>query len=453
MCIIINRKDLLLFIVINKKTVNLFIIINIMVDKKTIRQVIDDLQIEVEQAEVMPRNIELEENGNYVFVGLRRAGKSYIMFHIIKQLLQKGMTWANIVYINFEDERLSEMCTNDLNSILEVHYEKHPEKPFLFLDEIHNIAHWDKFVRRLADSKYRVYVTGSNSKMLSSDVATTLGGRFIVETVYPYSFEEWLKAKGEESMIERTESTIGHSGMLRLFDEYFHFGGLPELLLFKQKRRWLSDLYQKLFFGDLIARNGIRNDKAVNMMLKKMAESVKQPMSYTRIANIVSTIGHKISTKSVIDYIAYAEASWIIVPVRNYAAKLVEKESNRKYYFIDNGLLNLFLMDEEASLLENLVALCLFRRYGKERVFFCKDGVELDFYVPDVALGIQISFSLKDKDTIQREIEPFVKFEERLSLRQKLIITYDDTATPIECKSLAIDVVPAWRWLLQVFSS
>lgn len=419
-----------------------------MVEKKVLRQVLDDLQIEVEQAEVMPRSIELEENGNYVFVGLRRSGKSYIMFHIIKQLLKKGMTWANIVYLNFEDERLSEMDANDLNSILEVHYERHPEKPILFLDEIHNVAHWDKFVRRLADSKYRVYVTGSNSTMLSSDVATTLGGRFLIETVYPYSFEEWLRSMGEEFKLEGTQSTTGHARILRLFAEYFHFGGLPEIRLFKQKRRWLSNLYQKVFYGDLIARNGLRNDNAVNMMLKKMAESVKQPMSYTRIANIVSTIGQKISTKSVIDYVAYAEAAWLIVPVRNYAAKLADKETNRKYYFIDNGILNLFLVDPETSLLENIVALALFRMYGKENVFFYSNGVELDFYVPDVGLGIQVSYSLKDKATVQREIEPFVKFGERLQLRKRLIVTYDDANTPIECQSLSIEVMPVWQWLI-----
>jgi len=419
-----------------------------MVEKRIIKQVIDDLQTEIEQAEVMPRNIEIEEKGNYVFVGLRRAGKSYIMFHIIKQMLASGKTWADIVYVNFEDERLSEMDTDDLNSILEVHYERYPNRPILFLDEIHNVRHWDKFVRRLADSKYRVYVTGSNSNMLSSDVATTLGGRFLTETIYPYSFEEYLKAKNYRLQTERLDGTIGHSEILRMFSEYFKFGGLPELTLFRQKRRWLSDLYQKVFFGDLIARNGIRNDFAVNIMLKKMAESVKQPMSYSRIANIVSSAGQKVTPKSIIDYVAYAEASWLIVPVRNYAAKLVDKESNRKYYFIDNGILNLFLIDAETSLLENIVALGLFRKYGKENVYFYSSGAELDFYVPEADLGIQVSYSLKDTSTLQREIEPFAKFGERLCLRRKIIITYDDNSAPQECSALSIEVLPVWRWLL-----
>jgi len=419
-----------------------------MIDKRIIKQVIEDLRVEVEEAEVMPRDINIEENGNYVFVGLRRSGKSYIMFHIIKELLRKGKTWANIVYVNFEDERLSGMDTDDLNSILEVHYERYSEKPVLFLDEIHNIAYWDKFVRRLADAKYRVYVTGSNSNMLSSDVATTLGGRFLIETVYPYSFEEWLRANGQTSNLERSESTTGHAEMLRLFSEYFHFGGLPELLLFKQKRRWLSDLYQKVFFSDLVTRNGIRNDGAVSIMLKKIAESVKQHMSYNRLANIVSAVGQKVALKSIIDYVAYAEASWLIVPVGNYAGKIVDRETNRKYYFIDNGILNLFLIDSDTSLLENIVALELCRKYGKERVFFYGSGVELDFYIPDESLGVQVCYSLNNKEILQRETEPFVKFGGKLQLQKKIIVTYDDLITPEECKALGIEVVPVWQWLL-----
>jgi len=421
-----------------------------MVDKRVIRQVIDDLQIEIEQADVMPRDIAIEANGNYVFVGLRRAGKSYIMFHLIKQLLGKGKTWADIVYVNFEDERLSEIDANDLNKILEVHYERHASKPILFLDEIHNVPHWDKFVRRLADSKYRVYVTGSNSKMLSGDVATTLGGRFLIETVYPYSFEEFIKSQGKTLAQERSDSTVGRAEMLRLFAEYFRFGGLPEIQFFQQKRRWLSNLFQKVFFGDLIARNGIRNDNAVNIMLKKMAESVKQPLSYSRISNIVSSVGQKITTKTVIDYVDYAEAAWLIVPVKNYAAKLAEKESNRKYYFIDNGILNLFLIDADTSLLENVVALSLFRRYGKENVYFYADGVELDFYVPEANLGVQVSFSLNDTATLQREMEPFRKFAKRLDLRRRVLITYDDSFVPQECEAEYVEVVPSWQWLLSL---
>lgn len=418
-----------------------------MIDKRILRRVIDDLCMEVELAEVMPRSIELEDNGNYVFVGLRRAGKSYLLFHIMQSLLGKGKTWADMVYVNFEDERLSEMETNDLDTILEVHYERHKEKPILFLDEIHNVAHWDKFVRRLADAKYRVYVTGSNSRMLSSDVATTLGGRFLIETVFPYSFTEYLRSKNIVSKSERIGSTEGRAEMLRLFSEYFYYGGLPEVQLFKQKQRWLGDLYQKVFFGDLIVRNDIRNDGAVRLMLKKMAESVMHPLSYSRLANIVASVGQKVSTKSVIDYVSYAEASWLIIPVENYAAKLVDKESVRKYYFIDNGLLNLFLIDGETALLENIVAVELFRRYGKTNVFFYAKGVELDFFVPDAGLAIQVSYSLDSDETVRRELEPFSRIDKRLDVRQRLIITYDDERQPSQCQSAGVEVLPVWRWL------
>src|SRR5574344_1638583 len=165
-----------------------------MIGKEVIRQVISDQRDEVMNAEIINRDFVFEDFGNYVFIGLRRVGKSYMLYQRIKQLMGQGKTWNDLLYINFEDERLAEMQTDDLNKILEVHYEQSPNHPIFFFDEIQNIPYWYKFVRRLADSKYRIYVTGSNSKMLSSEVSTTLGGRFLIHEVYPYSLKEYLQA-------------------------------------------------------------------------------------------------------------------------------------------------------------------------------------------------------------------------------------------------------------------
>ena len=157
-------------------------------------------QIMIDQKEIylnnpmIPRHYSLEDNVNYCFVGIRRTGKSYMMYQQIKRLEANGVPLSQIVYVNFEDERLIGMTTADLNLILEVHAEMSTDRPMLFLDEIQNIDGWDKFVRRLADNKYRAYVTGSNAKMLSQDVATTLGGRYITVHVYPYDIKEILKA-------------------------------------------------------------------------------------------------------------------------------------------------------------------------------------------------------------------------------------------------------------------
>ena len=165
-----------------------------MVSKETIREVIDDQREDIADVEVMPRDIELEEYGNYVFVGLRRAGKSYLLYLRMQQLVDSGVDSRNLLYVNFEDERLREMTSDDLNTILEVYYSRYEGKPIMFLDEIQVVDGWEKFVRRLADAHYRVYVTGSNSKMLSEEIYSTLGGRFLLKEVYPYSFDEYLRA-------------------------------------------------------------------------------------------------------------------------------------------------------------------------------------------------------------------------------------------------------------------
>ncbi|GHT63115.1 hypothetical protein AGMMS50239_18400 [Bacteroidia bacterium] len=155
------------------------------VNKEILKQVIADNQIEISNYQVIERNFNYEEFGNYVFVGIRRAGKSFLLYQRIQQLLKSGTGWNEMLYINFEDERLTGMKLEDLNLLLEVHLEMYDKKPMLFLDEIQNIDGWEKFARRLADSKHSVYITGSNAKMLSSEIQSTLGGRYIAVNVFP----------------------------------------------------------------------------------------------------------------------------------------------------------------------------------------------------------------------------------------------------------------------------
>ena len=219
--------------------------------------------------EYVERDIQLEDNLNYVFVGIRQAGKSYLMYQRIHQLLKKGHSIDEIVYINMDDERLIGMTADDLDLILQAHYQLDECTPILFLDEIQNVEHWEKFARRLANEKYRVYITGSNAKMLSSEVATTLGGRYVIQEVYPYSLCEYLRANNialEKNWEYNTKTT---NALLRMFTDYFTYGGFPESVNIVQKRAWLSSLYQKIFLGDLIARYKIRNDFSLKLLAKK----------------------------------------------------------------------------------------------------------------------------------------------------------------------------------------
>lgn len=392
------------------------------------------------------RQYELEPSANYVFVGLRRAGKSYLMYQHIHSLLAAGHSIEEILYFNFEDDRIDIFNVSELDLIKTCYEEMYGHRPIFFLDEIQNIKGWEKFARRLADTGYRVYITGSNAKMLSSEIATTLGGRYLIKNVYPFSFNEYLSFR-KVDMADKNAIYKYRSGIMRSFEEYFYGGGLPETLLMKDKRSWISSLFNKIFFGDLVARHQIRNDFALKLMIRKLAESVKQPTSYNRIANIVSTAGKKISVDTVIDYIAYLRESWLILSFENLSARLSERESNKKYYFVDNGLLGLFLIDANTSLLENIVAISLRKQY-EDNVFFYNKNIEVDFVVPDDGLAIQVAYSLADPTTEKRETDALMKFNAIMPMRQLIIITKDEEMV-IEKDGTVINVLPVWKWLLR----
>ena len=414
------------------------------VSKEVIKQCLISKQREVDEAEIVPRPVSFEENGNYVIVGVRHAGKSYLLYQRVRQLQAAGKGWDEILFVNFEDERLAEFQTDDFNSLLEAHLELYGKKPVVFLDEVQNIDHWDKFVRRLADAKYKVYVTGSNAKMLSKEVATTLGGRFFIYDAYPYSFREYLAAQQVNLEQHWMYDTVQRSQVKRHLNDYFYYGGLPEILSFQNKRSMLSSLYQKIYLGDICARNNIKSDRVLNILIKKMAESVKQPLSFNRLKNVIVATGAPISVPTTIDYVNYASDSWLILPMENEVGKLTEKEMQKKYYFVDNGLLNLFLINSETSLLENMVAVELCRRFGKNNVFFLNAEKEIDFIVPDQKLALQVSYTIKEEATYNREVPPLVKYAKAHPDWQCLLIAYDEEST-----AEGIPVVPVWKWLME----
>jgi len=418
-------------------------------DRSILKSVIADNQLEVPKYKVIPRNFSFEEFGNYVFVGIRRAGKSFLLYQRMQQLLSQGVGWDEMLYINFEDERLVGMCVDDLNLLLEVHLEMYGKKPILFLDEIQNITGWDKFARRMADTKHRVYITGSNAKMLSGDVQTILGGRYITVNVYPYDFKEYLTANSIELTPTSLVATESKSEILRKFNDYFFFGGFPEGATLNAKRDYLTSVYQKIYLGDIATRHSIDNTFALRVLFKKVAESVKQPISFNRIANIVSSTGAKVGTSTVINYMEYAKEAWLISSIQNIASKLADKESTPKYYFNDNGILNLFLLDGQTSLLENLVAITLLRRYGREdAVFFYNKSIEVDFYLPDSSTAIQVCYSIENTDgTFDREVGALVKIAKVFDCSRLMILTYSEERA-IQIEGRNIEVIPIWKWLL-----
>ena len=220
------------------------------------------------------------------------------------------------------------------------------------------------------------------------------------------------------------------------------------MIAFKYKRSWLSGLYQKIFFGDLVARYALRNSDSMSLLVKKLAESVMQPSSYNRLKNIVSSAGESVGVRTVIDYVGYLEETWLIFSIENYAARFAERESNRKYYFIDNGILNLFIFNPETLLLENLVAVSLYRMVGKE-LYFYNQNVEVDFYIPDQKWLVQASYNISDTQTFTREVNGLLKTAKFLKAEKLQIVTRNEERT-VEQDGFTIEVIPIWKWMIML---
>jgi len=410
-----------------------------------LKKIIIDNQRIVNNISLMTRSITFEEKGNYVFVGIRQAGKSYLLYQRMQQLIAEGHSLEEMLYVSFDDERLNGMRADELDLLLQSHRMLFDCRPILFLDEIQNIDGWQYFARRLANEKYQVHITGSNAKMLSRDIATTLGGRYWVKEVYPYDFEEYLRAHNVE-LPRHWQLSSAQDDVARMFDDYFYFGGFPELTHVVAKRAWLTGIYNKIFFSDVVVRNGVRNEEALRMTIRRIAESVKQPIAYNRICNLIKSTGISTNPGGVMNFVRYLQDACMVFTVENYATKFVERETVKKHYFVDNGLLNLFLVDPDSSLLENIVAIALHKRYGEDLYYYNKN-VEVDFYIPSEETGVQVCYGLNDEQTLRREADALVKLKKAFGLKQMLIISRNDELV-MQYSGEEIKVTPVWKWLL-----
>lgn len=422
-----------------------------MIDKATLKEVLLDNRKEIESQTVMERDYEFEDFTNYVLVGVRRAGKSFLLYQQMQKNLRNGIGWDKMLYLNFEDDRLMGMTLSDLNLILEVHTMMTGEEhPILFLDEIQNIDGWHKFARRLADWKYRVYITGSNARMLGSDVATTLGGRFVITHVLPYSFAEYLAARGVPFSEDDVSRTSGRAAIQHQFEVYLRFGGFPEGALLESKRDYLASVYQKIYLSDVAARNNISGTFALRFLYRKLSESVMQPVSFTRLSHAVTSTGTKISKSTLINYMEYSKDAFLIYAIKNIADSLTLRETSPKYYFVDNGIISLQTLNADTILLENLVAVELLRRYGlDERVFFYNRNVEVDFFIPDEGIAIQVCYAPhKSSETWERETSALISLSKRIDCRRLVVLAYEEECTET-VGGKTIDVMPVWKWLVR----
>ena len=380
-------------------------------------------------------------------VGIRRAGKSYMLYQHIQHLVANGHSIEEMLFINFEDERISDIRKEDLYLILEAYRELFAFQPIIFLDEIQNVEGWEHFARRLADEKYRVFITGSNAHMLSREISSTLGGRYLTKEIRPFSFSEYLEYHNIH-LPQHWELSPIRADVVRLFSDYFYYGGLSEVFDIQDKKSWLQSLYQKILYSDIVMRKGVRNERSLRLLIRKLADSVMQPTAIKRLQDILQGDGTKITRDTIGSYLDYLHESYLTFGISSFTDSISQRESIKKRYFYDNGILNLFLFLPETKLLENLVAIKLYNKYGDDLYYYNKN-VEVDFCVPNDGLLIQASYRMIDEATRNREIGALQKLSKFIKPQRCIIVTYDQEEI-IQSNDLdvQIEVIPAYKFML-----
>ena len=391
--------------------------------------------------------------------GVRRAGKSSLLMLAVNKLLASGINREQILWVNFDDERLDRMPTEELDEVLQAYREMYPEielkDVYMFFDEIQNIDGWDLFVLRVFKSYCRnVYVTGSNAKLLSSEISTALRGWTLDYEMLPLSFREFCRFKGIDahSYLE-SDKAKRYAAM----EEYIHGGGFPRVVLSTDKSmklRLLQGYFNTMLFRDLAERHAIKNIEALRYFLKRVMQNLTKTTSINAIANDMRSNGVSVSKDDLYNWADWAVEAYLFVRYPKYSRSLVkENQSLRKYYVIDTGMRQAVLMpqsEDKGKLLENIVALELFRRRGADRkMFYWQDGREGDFVVQHedyVEELIQVTWDMADEDTRKREIEG-IKEAAKGTKCDKLTIVTRERKETIEEDGFQIEVVGIEEWL------
>jgi len=423
-------------------------------ERNVLRQIMIDSKAYARDITPLKRNIFLDENVRYIFTGIRQCGKSWEMIDLMHRYAEKD-GWDHILYVNFETERNVEMGAADLNTFLELHTEMTGvTKPYCFFDEIQNIEGWAQFLRRLADQKFFVCVTGSNSKVLSRDYSTVLGGRYYPQLLFPFSFREALQVYGYEGETDPDRMSTAEKGLVKKYlREYFYKGGFPEFIGSPIQLNQVQNLYRTLYIGDIAARNRISNMQGLRLTYLKIAECIGDQVSYKRIADVVTAAGCTIRNETVMNYIDAARDSYLIFTIRNMNGAMVEREGRPKHYFIDNGILHALLpVQSDGQYFENQIALLLFEKYHTcddpitTEFWYYHNGIEVDFYVPAKKMAVQACYTLnpgtdKYEGTVKREAGDLVTFSSRYECEKKYVITYEKEELPEEYTSQGIETL------------
>lgn len=380
----------------------------------------------------------LQENSHIIIIkGMRRSGKSTFIQYIRSQQSSPHL------YFNFDDDRLVDFTIHDFQLLLETLIETNGPAKIIFFDEIQNIPGWEKFIRRLHDQNYKLYLTGSNAQLFSHELGTHLTGRYIALEMYPYSFKEFLTTYDYTLDSEQIYTTEDKAYLKSVFNDYFEIGGIPDYVRFRQPD-YLKDLYEGILYRDIIVRHNLSKEQALKSLVYYLASHIGKDVSFNRLKNMLKLS----NAATVADYCHYLEMSYLCFFINRYSPALnVQAHYGKKEYFIDHNLarkIGFRTSSDRGRLLENIVFLELKRR-GYD-VYFHRGKKECDFVIKQehtIIQAIQVTVELDSLETKQRELEGLQEAMSTYGVEKGIILTENT-----EAQYGRIDVLPVWKWLL-----
>ena len=376
-----------------------------------------------------------------IISGIRRCGKSSLLF-LIKQMM--NLDESEYCYFNFDDERII-ADISVLEKIYDLHIEVYGKEPILFFDEIQNISSWEKFVNRLYEKGSKIFVTGSNANLLSSEISTSLTGRNKIIELFPFSFNEYLRFTGNEFDFNRI-TTKSKSLIIKEFNYYFEKGGFP-LVIKEDDIELINSYFQDILYRDIISRYRLTQVNEIKQIGLYFAANVGKLFSYSTLQKIS---GVK-SLSSIKDYLYYYNQSYLFFYLKKFDFSLKKQIMNpKKVFTIDPGFANRIgtnFSENKGRILENIVFLELLRR--AKDVFYHSSKNECDFVIKEgleIVEAIQVCYLIVDNNQ-KREYAGLQEAMQTYNLQKGLLLTYDTEST-IVIDTKEIIITPVWKWLL-----
>ncbi len=378
--------------------------------------------------------------------GVRRCGKSTLLRQIIHGLMKNGIPVENILYVNFEDERLREFTSKDFDSMYNAYVQlyKPKGKVFIFVDEIQNVQFWEKWAYRMREfTSAKLFITGSNSSILKSNISSSLTGRSIIIEEYPFSFNELIEHPDQYTR-------KGVSSIRETFDRYVKYGGFPEAIL-NNNKEILSSYLRDIISRDIMSRYEIRNVKEMEDFMFYLLNLYGKRFTFAKLKNIFNLGSHNTAK----NFVNYAESAYLIFTVEDYSSSMSEViRAPRKLYVIDHAIASQVSSNPVAdmgAILENIVFLELKRRLAfDESIFYWRDEKdrEVDFIIKKarkVERAVQVSYELGSRK--EQEVDALLKSMEKFGLAEGLVITNDYEGTE-KIGRKKIIYKPAWKFLI-----